>query len=523
LDFKTILLRSRRIPRCLYLSDTHKEALASLLYAFYANRGFVALIAPPGTGKTTLLFRFLETVRETARTVFLFDTQCTPRELVRYILTDLGVTPGQDAVEMHEQLKSVLTEEARAGRGLVVVVDEAQNLSESALETIRLLTNFETSRTKLMQIVLAGQPELATKLAAPSLEQLRQRISTICHVDPLSDADATAYINHRLKIAGYSGPPLFAQEALEAILRNGRGTPRIINTLCFNALTLCCATKGKRVDAAMIAEVIMDMELDRKPEPERPLSDPAAKSVFAPRLVSPETPRRRIVGSRIWVPATAVLLLVAGIGLRRLISHERLGTAFEASPIGSSVPARVSSSYYSEPKDPTAVAGNGIHEAAHDVAAVENRSAGENSVTHPKGHRASPPHRIEVPEVVKDSTLRNNEARLADLRRQVADLSPTLPPTDYKIERLRAQIATLEHQSALRRAEIIKRFGLRNSQTSQGGLILDRAFIRPVGSLNPMLADSHPADLGERMELLGPGVTTISENTPIRTSVRDQQ
>jgi general secretion pathway protein A len=512
-------------PRCLYLSDTHKEALASLLYAFYANRGFIALIAPPGTGKTTLLFRFLETVRETARTVFLFDTQCTPRELVRYILTDLGVTPGQDAVEMHEQLKSVLAEEARAGRGLVIVVDEAQNLSERALETIRLLTNFETSRTKLMQIVLAGQPELATKLAAPSLEQLRQRISTICHVDPLSDADATAYIDHRLKIAGYSGPPLFAQEALEAILRNGKGTPRIINTLCFNALTLCCATKRKRVDAAMIAEVIMDMELDRKPEPApaRPLSDPAAKSVFAPRLLPPELPRRRIAARRIWVSATAVLLLVAGMGIRRLISHERLGTAFETSPIGSSIPARVSSSHDSEPKDPTVVAGNGVQDAAHDVAAVENRSPGEIPVPQPKGHGTSPPHRTQVPEVVKDSTLRNNEARLADLRRQVADLSPTLPPTDYKIERLRAQIATLEHQSALRRAEIIKRFGLRNSQTSQGGLLLDRAFTRPVGSLNPMLVDSHPADLGERMELLGPGVTTISENTPIRTSVRDQQ
>jgi len=145
-------------PRCLYLSGTHREALASLEYGFLSNRGFTAMIAPPGMGKTTLLFRFLENIRETARTVFLFDIdpQCEPRDFVAYILRDIGITPGQSSSEMHEQLTGALVKENRAGRKFVVVIDEAQNLSDAVLERVRLLSNFETSRGKLMQVVLSG-------------------------------------------------------------------------------------------------------------------------------------------------------------------------------------------------------------------------------------------------------------------------------------------------------------------------------------------------------------------------------
>jgi general secretion pathway protein A len=150
-------------PRFLYASPTHREALASLQYGFSSNRGFTALIAPPGMGKTTLLFRFLEDIRMSARSVFLFniDSQCEPRELVAYILRDLGIAPGSSGAEMHDQLARVLVAEARAGRKAVIVIDEAQNLPDAAQETVRLLTNFETPRAKLMQVGLAGQPQLA--------------------------------------------------------------------------------------------------------------------------------------------------------------------------------------------------------------------------------------------------------------------------------------------------------------------------------------------------------------------------
>jgi general secretion pathway protein A len=250
-------------PRCLYPSNTHREALASLKYGFYSNRGFTSLIAPPGMGKTTLLFRFLEDIRESARTVFLFDIdpECEARELVCHILRDIGVTPGPTSADMHEQLNSVLVAEALAGRKFVVVIDEAQNLSEAALEMVRLLTNFETPQAKLMQIVLAGHPQLDDKLRKPSLVQLRQRISTFCRLEPLSEKQVTAYINHRLNLVGYTGAPLFTKDALILITKASRGIPRNINNICFNALSICCALKGKQVDASMVSEAIADLQM----------------------------------------------------------------------------------------------------------------------------------------------------------------------------------------------------------------------------------------------------------------------
>ncbi len=248
-------------PRFLYQSATYLEALATLYYGYYSNRGFTALIAQPGMGKTTLLFQFLQHIRESARTVFLFQTQCNTRELFRYLLYDLGVKPGEDVAEMHQQLNAVLLEEARAGRRVVLVIDEAQNLPDSVLETVRLLSDFETSRAKLMQIVLAGQPQLSEKLASPGLEQLRQRISLLCRLDAFTPIETALYIQHRLEVAGHSGPLPFTTHAIDRIAEHSGGNPRRINTLCFNALSLCCALRKKQVDRALLEEVIADQDL----------------------------------------------------------------------------------------------------------------------------------------------------------------------------------------------------------------------------------------------------------------------
>jgi len=253
-------------PRFLYYSSSHREALASLYCGFYGNRGFTALIASPGMGKTMLLFHFLDHICDSARSVFLFNTQFEPRELIRYILRELGITPGSDQAEMHHQLNEVLLTETRAGRRFVVVIDEAQNLSDEALETVRLLTNFETPRTKLMQIVLAGQPQLSAKLMRSSLVQLRQRVSTICRLEPFSAADTAEYIEHRLKLAGYAGGPLFTPRALQLVTEAANGIPRMINSLCFNALSVCCALKARQVSHPMVAEVIDDLQLDKASE-----------------------------------------------------------------------------------------------------------------------------------------------------------------------------------------------------------------------------------------------------------------
>jgi N-acetylmuramoyl-L-alanine amidase/type II secretory pathway predicted ATPase ExeA len=225
-------------PAYLYASSTHKEALASLSRGINEGRGFLTLIAEPGMGKTTLLYQLLEQLRENARTAFLFQTQCDSREFFQYLLSELNVdTRAMGLVAMHNKLNEILFAELLAGRRFVLVVDEAQDLDDSVLETVRLLSNFETSNTKLLQIVLAGQPELADKLAQPQLAQLMQRITVVSYLEPLSPEETGRYIEHRLKVAGYSGEAaLFAPEAAELIARASEGIPRIINKICFSAL-----------------------------------------------------------------------------------------------------------------------------------------------------------------------------------------------------------------------------------------------------------------------------------------------
>jgi type II secretory pathway predicted ATPase ExeA len=249
-------------PRYLYLSQTHREALASLIYGIETGRGILALIGKPGMGKTTLLFQLLERWRSSARTIFFFQTQCDSRELLRYLLSDMGVdSQTLDPVQMHAQLKEVLMQEAQAGRRVVLFIDEAQNLEDSVLESVRLLSDFETASTKLLQIVLAGQPELAGKLVRPGLAQLRQRVSIISRLQPFTPAESNDYIQHRLLIAGYKGSTLFTPQARAMLVDQGEGIPRKINNLCFNALSLGYALNRKPIDHSIMQEVIADLDV----------------------------------------------------------------------------------------------------------------------------------------------------------------------------------------------------------------------------------------------------------------------
>jgi type II secretory pathway predicted ATPase ExeA len=296
-------------PRCLFLSRTHREALTALEEGFSSNRGFTAMIAPPGMGKTTLLFRFLEDVRESARVVFLFDLDatCEPRDFVAYVLRDLGVNPAGSSAEMHEQLSEALIKENMAGRKFVIVIDEAQNLTEAVLERVRLLTNFENSRGKLVQVVLSGQPQLSNKLLQSSLIQLRQRISTVCHIDPLSSWEISDYMDYRVKTAGYLGRPLFSEDAVRMIAESSQGTPRVINNLCYNALALCAKLQLKQVDSAMVAKVIAALQLV-----------PSSSAVSAPALDAP------IAATLDRVPEQAADPIVAQPRKRRQFSGLRL-------------------------------------------------------------------------------------------------------------------------------------------------------------------------------------------------------
>jgi type II secretory pathway predicted ATPase ExeA len=233
-------------PAFLYLSQTHREALEALRSDLKNDRGFMTLVGEPGLGKTTLLYKLLEEWNPTCRIVFLFQTQCDSREFFRYLLAELGVdAESMGLVAMHHKLNHILFQEMLAGKRFVLIVDEAQNLDNSVLETVRGLSNFETEHAKLLNIVLAGQSQLADKLAAPELRQLRQRIGILNRLRPLEAPETAEYIKHRLGLVGYRGDSIFSVDALWAIAQASQGAPRNINQICHHALC-AAAIKGVR-------------------------------------------------------------------------------------------------------------------------------------------------------------------------------------------------------------------------------------------------------------------------------------
>jgi type II secretory pathway predicted ATPase ExeA len=250
-------------PRYLYLGPCHREALASMFYGIETNRGFLSLVA--GMGKTTLLFQLLQRWRGHVHSAFLFQTQCDSREFIRHLMSDLGLkSDGQDFVQMHSVLNEFLFRETLAGRSVVIFIDEAQNLTDTVLETVRLLSDFESAEKKLLQIVLAGQPELTQRLSRPGMAQLRQRIAIQARLDALPAAEVVHYINHRLQVAGCGCTELFTPGAFGLIAERSRGIPRLINNLCFNALSLGCATQQKQITSEVIRKAAEDLSLESR-------------------------------------------------------------------------------------------------------------------------------------------------------------------------------------------------------------------------------------------------------------------
>jgi general secretion pathway protein A len=300
--------------RYLFLSSTHKEALGSLLYGISEGCGFLALMASPGLGKTTLLFHALQQLREEAATVFLFQTISTSVDLLRALLAGLGVQDLQGSlIQLQSRLMEALLAQARLGKRVVLVVDEAQNLDDSVLELVRMLSNFETPREKLVQIVLSGQLELAERIASPDLEQLRQRVSIFAELTPFSREDTHLYIDHRLRIAGYSfASPLFTKDALVRIAEASQGIPRNINNLCFNALSLAYALQRKPIDSEIIQAVVADRDLGRFCKRPSQASRSVVSERPAVRVTRPArraTPRRSERTRKVAFALAAVLAL----------------------------------------------------------------------------------------------------------------------------------------------------------------------------------------------------------------------
>ncbi len=250
-------------PKFIYFTERHCEALANLVYGIRERKGFLVLSGEVGTGKTTLVNALLDTLDRTGvLSAFIFNPILTSTEFFEFLLADLNLKADtRSKSQCLIKLNALLLERYRAGQVTVLIVDEAQNLSAEILEEIRLLTNLETSTEKLLQIVLVGQPELSLKLNSPELRQLKQRISLRCHLEPLSFSETREYIKTRLEIAGLPSQEIFSDACIGEIFRRTGGIPRLINTLCDNAMVTGYACDLPTVTLEIIAEVADDLEI----------------------------------------------------------------------------------------------------------------------------------------------------------------------------------------------------------------------------------------------------------------------
>jgi general secretion pathway protein A len=244
-------------PKFLYLSDNHKEALAHLTYAVRERKGFTVITGEVGTGKTTLIQTLLGRLNGNTRTAYLFNPLMGSTDFLHYICEDFGLkaqkkSKGQYLTQLHNFLMTCYTRNEH----VVLIIDEAQKLDKKLLEEVRLLTNLETPKCKLLQVILMGQPELDDILNQPQFRQLKQRVSLRYHIYPLNKEETNAYIKKRLRIAGAIDPNIFTPKALREIYKYSKGIPRLINIICDNALLTGYANDQKVIEDRTIREVI---------------------------------------------------------------------------------------------------------------------------------------------------------------------------------------------------------------------------------------------------------------------------
>jgi len=250
-------------PRYLYLTRHTEEALACLTYGIQSRKGFVLLTGEVGTGKTTLINKLLEWLRlQQVATAFIFNSRLDVPQFLDFMMADFAIPcDSKSKSQILQRLYNWLLDRYRAGETAVLIVDEAQNLSDEVLEEIRMLTNLETFTEKLLQIVLVGQPELEQRLKQPQLRQLRQRLTLRAKTHPFNLDETRLYINQRLRIAGSNGDPIFEPEAVAALFRYSSGVPRVINLLCEHCLVSAFVDQKKTVSAEIVDAVAKDFDL----------------------------------------------------------------------------------------------------------------------------------------------------------------------------------------------------------------------------------------------------------------------
>jgi len=251
-------------PRYLYLTRHTEEALACLTYGIQSRKGFVLLTGEVGTGKTTLINKLLEWLRlQQVATAFIFNSRLDVPQFLDFMMADFAIPCDSKAKsQLLQRLYNWLLDRYRAGETAVLIVDEAQNLSDEVLEEIRMLTNLETFTEKLLQIVLVGQPELEQRLKQPQLRQLRQRLTLRAKTHPFNLEETRSYLTQRLRIAGSNGEPIFEPEAMVSLFRYSSGVPRVINLLAEHCLVSAFVDQKKMVGAEVVDSVAKDFDLN---------------------------------------------------------------------------------------------------------------------------------------------------------------------------------------------------------------------------------------------------------------------
>ncbi|MBT5293100.1 MAG: AAA family ATPase [Cellvibrionales bacterium] len=247
-------------PRYLYMTDQHREALAHLLFGIGDEGGFILLTGDIGTGKTTICRSLLNQLPDNADIAFIVNPRLSVNELLQSICDELGIdyTDSSSIKVLVDKLNQFLLEGYASGRNTILIIDEAQNLADEVLEQLRLLTNLETSEKKLLQLILLGQPELNDKLAQDNLRQLAQRVTARFHLLPLSAEETTAYIKHRLHIAGFRGE-LFSRAALKHIHSESRGVPRLVNVICDRSMLGAYTKDSIEVEYPIVLEACKEV------------------------------------------------------------------------------------------------------------------------------------------------------------------------------------------------------------------------------------------------------------------------
>jgi general secretion pathway protein A len=352
-------------PTFLYLGPSHEDALAHLQYAISQGEGFMVITGEVGTGKTTLCRVFLEELPENTRAAFIFNPKLDAIQLLQSINSEFGLSAEADTLrQLMDDLNAFLLENKSLGHNAVLLIDEAQNLSADVLEQIRLLSNLETTREKLLQIILVGQPELRTLLESHDLRQLSQRISLRYNLSPLTRAQTGAYIEHRLGVAAKKPFMPFSSGAVDVIYRHASGIPRLINIACDRALLKAFNLEKKHISGALAKEAVAELNPQTPP--------PAANAAVVE--VQPGSAPRRFAGATL--VALAVLTLVAVVGFGLFPRLQRWG---DSKPATVAVTQGEAAKKKIEPKPVEAVVVEPAQPVAVELTALLDRVQGEEA------------------------------------------------------------------------------------------------------------------------------------------------